>query len=382
MFLEKVMERNPQLIEAAIRLHQKGLIDPDTYVIDLPVLLENAKMLLEEAKKYNLNCLYMSKQIGRNAVIAKKLEDMGFDGAVAVDYREALHLAKHGLKLWNVGHLVQTPTAVLERLIPYGVRYFTVYSIAKLCEINRIAERNNIVQSIILKIADESCLIYDGQQGGFNLEDLNEVVEASKKMRFVAIEGITSFPCMLYDEQTGKIEKTANFDLLLKAKVKLEALGCVIKEVNTPSSNTSASMRLAANNHSTTVEPGHALTGTTPYHAYHSDGEKPALVYLSEISHQVDDTSYCFGGGFYRRSNLKNAMIIDGNGNRDMTFIYGPNINSIDYTLKVDGFYSVGSSVVCSFRTQIFTTRSHVALIDPQIEGCIIGMFDAHGYAL
>lgn len=382
MFLEKVMERNPQLIDAAIRLHQKGLIDPDTYVIDLPVLLENAKMLLDEAKKYNLNCLYMSKQIGRNTVIAKMLEDMGFDGAVAVDYREALHLANHGLKLWNVGHLVQTPTAVLERLIPYGVRYFTVYSIAKLYEINRIAERHNIVQSIILKVADESCLIYDGQQGGFNLNDLDEVVEASRKLHSVAIEGITSFPCMLYDEQTGNIEKTANFELLLKAKIKLEALGCVIKEVNTPSSNTSASMNLAANNHSTTVEPGHALTGTTPYHAYHSDGEKPALIYLSEISHQVDNTSYCYGGGFYRRSNLKNAMIIDANSNRDMTLIHGPNINSIDYTLKVDGIYSVGSTVICSFRTQIFTTRSHVALIDPQKEDCIIGMFDAHGYAL
>jgi len=75
-------------------------------------------------------------------------------------------------------------------------------------------------------------------------------------------------------------------------------------------------------------------------------------------------------------------MIIDANGNREMTFIHGPNINSIDYTLKVDGFYSVGSSVICSFRTQIFTTRSHVALIDPQIEDCIIGMFDAHGHAL
>ncbi|MBN2849805.1 MAG: alanine racemase [Erysipelotrichaceae bacterium] len=383
MFLEKVMERNPKLLDAAIKLHQQGTLDPDTYILDVPSLLENAKLVLDEAKKHGLNCLYMSKQIGRNAEIAELLEDMGYDGAVAVDYREALHLAAHGLKLWNVGHLVQTPKSVLERLIPYGVRYFTIYSIDKLQEIDEIAKRHDIHQSIMVKVADDSCLIYDGQQGGFNLDELECVVEAAKKLSHIQIEGVTSFPCMLYNEKSKKIEKTANFDLLLKAKERLESLGCAIKEVNTPSSNTYASMQLAADNHATTVEPGHALTGTTPYHAFHSDGEVPTLLYLTEISHMVNGTSYAYGGGYYRRSNLKNALVVHRDGVRERALIHGPSIDSIDYTLKIDGVHPVSATVLCSFRTQIFTTRSHVALIDPRgEEPVLLGVFDAHGYKL
>ena len=44
------------------------------------------------------------------------------------------------------------------------------------------------------------------------------------------------------------------------------------------------------------------LTGTTPYHAAHPDApERPAYLYVSEISHTLGDCSYCYGGGHYRR---------------------------------------------------------------------------------
>ena len=35
MFLEKTIERNRELVQAAFNLHREGLILPDTYVIDL-----------------------------------------------------------------------------------------------------------------------------------------------------------------------------------------------------------------------------------------------------------------------------------------------------------------------------------------------------------
>ena len=43
MFLEKIAETNPELLETATQLHQAGMILPDTYVIDMDMLLENAK---------------------------------------------------------------------------------------------------------------------------------------------------------------------------------------------------------------------------------------------------------------------------------------------------------------------------------------------------
>ena len=383
MFLEKLTQRNPRLIDAAVKLHQKGILLPDTYIIDLPTLLENATMILSEAKKNGLNCLYMSKQIGRNADIGRMLEDMGYDGAVAVDYREALHLARNNLKIYNVGHLVQTPKACLDSLIAYGVNYFTVYTIEKMREIDTIARKHGVIQSIMIKVADEGCLIYDGQQSGFALDELERLVEAASSMPNIKVEGVTSFPCMLYNEVSMKIEKTGNFDLLLMAKEKLEQLGCHIVEVNAPSSNTAQSMELAAQNHATTVEPGHALTGTTPYHAQHADGEIPAILYLSEVSHHYQNLSYCYGGGHYRRSHIKNALVIDALNHRELSMIEAPSDDNIDYAFKLDRLFAVSSTVVCSFRMQIFTTRSHVALIDNRNEEpVLLGMYDAHGYKL
>lgn len=383
MFLDKLKERNPQLIDAAIKLHQKGVLLPDTYVIDLPTLLDNAAMILSEAKKYGLNCIYMSKQIGRNADIGRMLEDMGYDGAVAVDYREALHLADHHLKIWNVGHLVQPPRTCLDRLIPYGVKYFTIYSIEKMQEIDCVARKSGIVQAIMVKIADSNCLIYDGQQSGFSIEELESLVDASKTMPNIRIEGVTSFPCMLYNEQTMKVEKTTNFDILIQAKEKLESLGCKIVEVNAPSSNMTGSMELAAQFHATTVEPGHALTGTTPYHANHSEGEIPSILYLTEVSHQYQDFSYCYGGGHYRRSHMKNALVIDSANQRMNSLIKAPSDDNIDYTFQLDRKFEVSATVIACFRTQIFTTRSHVALIDPRKEEpVVLGRYDAHGYRL
>jgi predicted amino acid racemase len=73
MFLEKTIRRNPELIKTCLDLHQSGQIMPDTYVIDLDTLLENAKNILLSAKRNNLKMYFMLKQLGRNPIIAKEL---------------------------------------------------------------------------------------------------------------------------------------------------------------------------------------------------------------------------------------------------------------------------------------------------------------------
>ena len=45
MFLEKVMENNPKLIEFAFKLQQKGQILPDTYVLDYDTIIENGRKM-------------------------------------------------------------------------------------------------------------------------------------------------------------------------------------------------------------------------------------------------------------------------------------------------------------------------------------------------
>lgn len=382
MFVDAILERNSELVEYAIHLHQNGHILPDTYVIDVDTVLNNAKMLLDEAKSNHLKCVYMSKQFGRNAQICRKLEEMGFDGAVAVDFKEVQMIMDHQLKLYNVGHLVQIPNSMLRKVISYGVEYITIYSLEKAELIDSICKELNKNQKIMLKVLDSQSVIYDGQQSGFSFEESIEIAKKIQRLDNLVLAGVTSFPCLMYNAGTSKIEKTSNFDLVIRVKEALELMGFTIEEVNTPSSNTISAMSNVAFWGGTTVEPGHALTGTTPFHAKFFQGENIAICYVSEISHHYNKQSYCFGGGHYRRSNMSKAIIAHKQ-DRLITSIAGPAQENIDYHFVMSGIHPIGSTVVASFRTQIFTTRSYVVLVENlKSNPKIIGTFDSQGRKL
>ena len=364
MFLKKIIEDNSRLVEFVIKAHQEGVILPDSYLLDVDIILENAKLLIDSAHQAGLKCVYMSKQLGRNPDLAVKLESMGFDGAVAVDFREALTLMSKGLKIYNVGHLVQTPQHLLQKFIQYGVEYITVYSLEKLAAINEAAKNQNKKQKIIIKVLDQESLIYDGQQGGFTLEALRDIKKYADELDFIDVRGVTSFPCFVFDANTSKVVPTNNFYLTISARDILIKEGFNIDEVNVPSLNITSMMGEIARLGGTTVEPGHALTGTTPYHKTHSESERIAIAYVSEISHHFNGKSYCFGGGYYRRSNIENALIINQKGEKVTAKIRGPYSENIDYYLELEGMFPVGSTVILCFRTQIFTTRSEVVLVE------------------
>ena len=156
MFLDLVLRRNPKLIEAAFEVHQSGLIQPDTYILDLDAIIHNAKCIKAEADKYDVKLYFMTKQFGRNPYIAKELIKLNYDGAVAVDYREAEVLYENGIKLGNVGHLVQIPSGLIENMIKKNPEIITVYSTEKAREISIAAKKLNINQNIMLKVIDEA----------------------------------------------------------------------------------------------------------------------------------------------------------------------------------------------------------------------------------
>ena len=90
MFLKKLIENNPSLIEFSLKKTNEGEILPDSYVIDFDTLINNAKEIKKEADKYNIKLFFMLKQIGRNPLIAKELMNIGYDGVVCVDYKASL----------------------------------------------------------------------------------------------------------------------------------------------------------------------------------------------------------------------------------------------------------------------------------------------------
>ncbi len=362
MFLNKLMEQNPDLIQTIYQLHQNGEITPDSYVIDVDQLLNNAEMMLNEAKKYEIKMFVMLKQIGRNPLLAKKLVDMGYDGVVAVDYKEALLMMEHNIHLAHVGHLVQIPKKLLMKIMAYGVDYITVYSYEKAEEINSIAKELGIVQKLVVKVNGQGDQLYNMQESGIELSVLENFSKHIQLLDNVKISGVTSFPCFLFNGV--KIEATANMETILQAKNILEDLGCHIELVNTPSSSCScmlADMKKAGGN---CGEPGHGLTGTTPAHAKLNLIERQCIAYVSEISHQFKGTSYCFGGGYYRRSHIKNALVYMSNENSKVVEVIAPCNESIDYHFGLRCEVPISTLVIMAFRFQIFVTRSDVILIE------------------
>lgn len=381
MFLDKTIKENNNLVRCAFTLHQNGLISPDTYILDYDMIRRNAESMLEKANRLGIKLYFMTKQIGRNPLIAKMLIALGYHGAVVVDYREAEVMIRNGIHIGNVGHIVQIPKSKLMKIIAAKPDTITVYSLEKLREINDACMALDLIQNITLRVIGEQDFLYPGQYGGFLLNELEDLIEEAKNLKNIRINGLTSFPCFLYDEKISDICETPNLASIMKAKEILEEAGQLIQDINLPSATSMRTLDLIKQAGGTHGEPGHGLTGTTPYHKVTDGDEKPAMVYVSEISHNLGDLSYSYGGGYYARSHVKGAYI--GKSIEDMKYfdICEPPSDNIDYYFTIKGNTEVSDTAVMAFRSQIFVTRSHVAVVKG-IENNdyeIMGYFDAQG---
>lgn len=387
MFLDITIRRNLALIDISINLHQEGKINPNTYVLDVDNIVENAKNIKEIADNNGIKLYMMTKQIGRNSEIARRIAEIGIDKAVAVDPWEAITLAKNNIKIGNVGHLVQIPSNMIEQIISLNPEVVTVFTIEKAKEISREAVRQGKVQDILLKVIDDDNLIYEGQTGGFKPKELIESAKEIMNLEGVRIVGVTAFPCFLYNSEEKRTVKTPNSKTLIDSAKRLrEELNLNIKHINAPSANSVESIPLIKEIGGTHGEPGHAFTGTMPINADIDQIEVPSIVYVSEISHIFDGKAYAYGGGYYRRGHVKKALV-----GKNLEESLNNVLNAqkltptnIDYygALEIDNKnVNVGDTVIYAFRTQIFVTRSEVALVKGIKGGNpkLIGIYDSLG---
>lgn len=363
MFLKKLIENNPSLVEFSLKKTNEGEILPDSYVIDFDTLINNAKEIKKEADKYNIKLFFMLKQIGRNPLIAKELMNIGYDGVVCVDYKEALLMIEHGVKIGNVGHLEQIPNCALEKIILSKPELITVYTIDKIKQINEVANKLGLVQGIMIRLTDDDSLLYPGQIAGFSSSELKGLINEVSKLDNVQIKGLTVFPALLFNGDTKRIEATSNVNAINRGKEICEEMGLDDLTINLPSCTCVNSMKLIHELGGNNGEPGHGLSGTTPLHAISNQIEKVAYCYVSEISHNYKNNSYCFGGGSYRRGHLENVLVGESLANALMTKVTLPDSESIDYHFEIKGNHEVGRPCLMSFRTQIFTTRSNVVIV-------------------
>ena len=122
----------------------------------------------------------------------------------------------------------------------------------------------------------------------------------------------------------------------------------------------------------TQVEPGHGLTGTTPWHSVQDLAEEPAIAYVTEVSHLWNDRAYVFGGGLYVDPVLPGAapttaIIVPGGGTLQDSVtlpVEMPAPEAIDYyaTIPLNGAaVQPGDTVVFGFRPQVFVSRGLTA---------------------
>lgn len=382
MFLNQTIKRNHELVKTAFMLHQEGKILPDSYVVDVDVFLENACKILNKAKENHVRLYFMLKQIGRNPYLANALIELGYSGAVVVDYKEGIVMMQHHIPIGNVGHLVQIPRTLVKNMVAYGPEVMTVYSKEKIMQIQAAAAELGCKQALILRVYGDSDIIYSGQTAGFHLDELKEVVTWIRtECSQLEIKGVTSFPCYLYDETAGDVLPTRNLDTIKCAVEILKTCGVDVTLINTPSATCCHTIDKMMEFGGNCGEPGHGLSGTTPIHAKYELEEIPAVVYVSEISHNFMENAYCFGGGHYRRSHVKNVLVGKSLEDSKELTVIPPTDESIDYHFGISDECAVGDTAIMAFRFQIFVTRSDVVLVKGIRKGCpeIIGIYDSQG---
>ena len=379
--MNKLQKDNPRLIEAICHLHQSGQLLPDSYVMDLEQFRLNAAAVKKAADERGIRLYFMLKQLGRNPVLARELTDMGYEGAVVVDFKEAQVMMRHHIPISNVGHLVQTPEGLLEKVVAYGPEVVTVFTEEKARSIDRAAKKTGKIQKILVRVFDDSDMIYSGQTAGISLGELPDFLNRLRECTSIRPVGVTSFPCYLYQEELGDIAPTPNLKTVLKGAEIMRTCGYEPEIINTPSATCVRTLELMSRLGGNCGEPGHGLTATTPAHAVMDLPEKSCIAYVSEISHNFDGKAYCYGGGHYRRSHLAGALVGREAGSLRQMQVTPPSLESIDYHFELPEPCAVGETVIMAFRYQIFVTRSDLVLLEGVSEGCprIVGVYDSLG---
>lgn len=402
-YMDALLKRNPGLIDAAVKLHQSGQIPPNTYLLDLDAHRRNAREIAKEAKKNKLSLYYMSKQVGRNPLIVKGVLGEGFRGVVAVEVQCAKMLHRYGLRIAHVGHLVQPPVDDIDYVLGMNPEVWTVYSVDNARVLSKKAEKLGKRQDVLVQPVGKKDLFFDTMSGGIPEESLVEEVRKITKLPGVNVVGTTSFPCLLFNLATGKVEPIPNFHTAVRGAKTLEReLGIEVTQVNVPGTNHAANMKTIAENGGTHAEPGNGVSGTNTEHAFDEHApEIPAFAYVTEVSHRLKERLFTQGGGMSYSGGgwglFPDGKLWVGGTDIAMEALVGstakqamsnrlkakyPGMDPFNYNLTLypgTREFSAGDTAVFGFCTlQIFVTRAWHAVVEGIEENRprLLGIFD------
>ena len=395
MFLPSVVNRNPELVKAAVLLNQEGLIPSNTILLDADTIERNVKFLRQEADRCGLQLYFMLKQIRNPQIFQFILTNSHKKETVCVDTKDAKVIWESGNGIGNVGHLVQTPDKEIREILLMQPEVVTVFSAEKARRFSEEAGKLGMVQDILLRVTGKEDVHFPSMEGGVPEEDLAEVARQIQQYQHVRIVGVTDFPAMLYSN-TEVPETTPNLETTLRCAKKLKKLGFPIVQINAPGNTCTLSMKAYTEAGATHVEPGHGITGTTPFSLTHDLPEVPAMLYVTEVLHFAKGLAYLHGGGFYWEDRMilgeqfRNRVLVG----RDETSIFDGEALFVgcapgDQKILIDYYgvlepgtkkmIQIGDTAIFAFRTQAFATRcANTAVVKGIQNGnpAVLGVFD------
>jgi predicted amino acid racemase len=374
MLLARALQRNPEMIEAAIDLHRRGVIPAATYMIDLDAIAANARAMADEIKRCGLRSYLMTKQSGRNPYATAVALAQGIDSTVAVEAIEARVINRYGLPLGHVGHLSNIPQAQVAAILAMDPEVVTVFTYEAAKAVSDAARALGREQNLYVRVNRTGDEFFRGMVGGFTEEDCVAGVRPILDLPNVRVSGLTAFVNISYKTTDARVaQPTDCFFTMLRAKEKLEReLGLCDLRVNAPGFNSCATFRTLADHGATDVEPGMALIGSSLTHAHSDLAEKPAQVYVTEVMHHWEGEAYVLGGGlsYIQRTGGDNEYDIRCIAGRSFdeardNFLTLADRGVIDYhgVCSEGDRARVGDTAIFALRAQLFYNRCYVAVV-------------------
>jgi predicted amino acid racemase len=297
--IERMIERNPGLIQAAIDLHQAGRIPPGTYVLDLDAIAGNARAMAIAARRLGLRVYVMTKQDGHNPFLAHVALGQGLDSTVAVEAMEANILHRFGVPVGHIGHLVNIPRHQVRRMVAMRPDAITVYSFEAAKAVSEAAVAEGIDQALYVRVNRHGDEVFAGMVGGWEESTCVAGIARLLDLPNVRVAGLTTHPVISYREIDAYAARpTDAFFTMLRARDLLEReLGLRDLRLNCAANCNTATFETLAGYGATDVEPGSAMTGSTQFHLHQDLPERPAQIYVSEVMHEWAGDVYTHGGG-------------------------------------------------------------------------------------
>ena len=300
MLLERVLERNPAMVEAAVQLHQDGRVPAGSWLFDLDAIDANARAIATEARRLGLHTYFMTKQLARNPFVTAVALAAGLEKTVAVDMRCARLLRRYRIPVGHIGHLNQIPMHEVRAAVEMQPDYVTVYSVEAARRVSAAAREVGRPQDLLLQIYAPEDVYFPGQEGGFRTTEALGAAREIADLPDVTIAGVTSFPVLEYDYSgESEVAFTPNMRTIVHAAEQLRAeLGLPLETINAPGNTSTATLAMLREGGATHVEPGCGVMGSTPPQMVEPDHvEIPAYTFVTEVSHHYEDAAYAIANG-------------------------------------------------------------------------------------